>query len=102
MHLLDRIACRERAGQGAGSSRIARGGGREFGEVSPYQIGGDGGLIDWNVSARYGEPFIKKFREERELTVMLVIDASRSGLFGSTHPFKLAVAAGLGGVLAFS
>jgi uncharacterized protein (DUF58 family) len=74
----------------------------EFEEVSPYQIGDDVRLIDWNVSARYGEPFIKKFREERELTVMLVVDASRSGLFGSVGLFKLDIAAELCAVLAFS
>jgi uncharacterized protein (DUF58 family) len=79
-----------------------RGRGMEFEEVSPYQIGDDVRLIDWNVSARYGEPFIKKFREERELTVMLVVDASRSGLFGSTSQFKLDMAAELCAVLAFS
>lgn len=79
-----------------------RGRGMEFEEVSPYQIGDDVRLIDWNVSARYGEPFIKKFREERELTVMLVVDASRSGLFGSSGQFKLDVAAELCAVLAFS
>lgn len=74
----------------------------EFEEVSPYQIGDDVRLIDWNVSARYGEPFIKKFREERELTVMLVVDASPSGLFGSTRQFKLDLATELCAVLAFS
>ncbi|MCO6438704.1 MAG: DUF58 domain-containing protein [Phycisphaerae bacterium] len=79
-----------------------RGRGMEFEEVSPYQYGDDVRLIDWNVSARYGEPFIKKFREERELTVMLVVDASPSGLFGSGRQFKLDVAAELGAVLAFS
>jgi len=79
-----------------------RGRGMEFEEVSPYQIGDDVRLIDWNVSARYGEPFIKKFREERELTVMLVVDVSRSGLFGSAGQFKLDVAAELCAVLAFS
>lgn len=79
-----------------------RGRGMEFEEVSPYQIGDDVRTIDWNVSARYGEPFIKKFREERELTVMLVVDASRSGLFGSTNQFKLDMAAELCAVLAFS
>lgn len=79
-----------------------RGRGMEFEEVAPYQIGDDVRLIDWNVSARYGEPFIKKFREERELTVMLVVDASRSGLFGSGRQFKLDVAAELCAVLAFS
>ena len=74
----------------------------EFEEVCPYRIGDDVRLIDWNVSARYGEPFIKKFREERELTVMLVVDASPSGLFGSGRQFKLDVAAELCAVLAFS
>jgi len=79
-----------------------RGRGMEFEEVCPYQIGDDVRLIDWNVSARYGEPFIKKFREERELTVMLVVDVSPSGLFGSVEQFKLDVAAELCAVLAFS
>ncbi|MEK6675208.1 MAG: DUF58 domain-containing protein [Planctomycetota bacterium] len=79
-----------------------RGRGMEFEEVCPYQIGDDVRLIDWNVSARYGEPFIKKFREERELTVMMLVDASPSGLFGSTSQFKLDVAAELCAVLAFS
>lgn len=79
-----------------------RGRGMEFEEVFPYQIGDDVRLIDWNVSARYGEPFVKKFREERELTVMLVVDASRSGLFGSGRQFKLDLAAEFGAVLAFS
>ena len=79
-----------------------RGQGMEFEEVSPYQVGDDVRLIDWNVSARYGQPFIKKFREERELTVMLVVDASRSGLFGSGQQFKLDYAAELCAVLAFS
>lgn len=81
---------------------VFRGRGMEFEEVCPYQIGDDVRLIDWNVSARYGEPFIKKFREERELTVMLVVDASRSGLFGSGRQFKLDVAAELCAVLALS
>jgi uncharacterized protein (DUF58 family) len=79
-----------------------RGRGMEFEEVGPYQFGDDVRLIDWNVSARYGEPFIKKFREERELTVMLVVDVSPSGFFGSTSQFKLDVAAELCAVLAFS
>lgn len=79
-----------------------RGRGMEFEEVSQYQIGDDVRLIDWNVSARYGQPFIKKFREERELTVMLVVDASRSGMFGSVEQFKLDLAAELCAVLAFS
>ncbi|MFQ5590009.1 MAG: DUF58 domain-containing protein [Phycisphaerae bacterium] len=79
-----------------------RGRGMEFEEVCPYQIGDDVRLIDWNVSARCGEPYVKKFREERELTVMLVVDASASGLFGSGMQFKLDVATELCAVLAFS
>ena len=79
-----------------------RGRGMEFEEVSHYQFGDDVRLIDWNVSARYGEPFIKKFREERELTVMLVVDVSPSGLFGSSDQFKLDYATELCAVLAFS
>jgi len=79
-----------------------KGRGMEFEEVRPYQIGDDVRTIDWNVSARYGQPFVKLFREERELTVMLVVDASPSGLFGSAGQFKLDVAAELCAVLAFS
>lgn len=79
-----------------------RGRGMEFEEVAPYQIGDDVRLIDWNVSARYGEPYIKKFREERELTVMLVVDVSPSGLFGSRSAFKVDVATELCAVLALS
>lgn len=79
-----------------------RGRGMEFEEVRHYQVGDDVRTIDWNVSARYGQPFVKLYREERELTVMLVVDASPSGLFGSGPPFKLDVAAELCAVLAFS
>lgn len=79
-----------------------RGRGMEFEDVFPYQFGDDVRLIDWNVSARYGEPFIKRFREERELTVMLVVDVSRSGFFGSGDQFKVDLAAELCAVLAFS
>ena len=79
-----------------------RGRGMEFEEVCPYQIGDDVRIIDWNVSARFGEPFVKRFREERELTVMLVADVSRSGFFGSGARFKVDVAAELCAVLAFS
>ena len=79
-----------------------RGRGMEFEEVAPYVYGDDVRLIDWNVSARYGEPYIKKYREERELTVMLVVDASPSALFGSGNQFKLDVAVEIAAVLAFS
>lgn len=80
---------------------VFRGRGMEFEEVRHYQVGDDVRTIDWNVSARYGQPFVKIFREERELTVMLVVDVSPSGLFGSAR-FKLDMAAEMGAVLAFS
>lgn len=62
--------------------------GMEFEEVRKYQIGDDVRTIDWNVSARYGEPYVKLFREEREMTVMLLVDMSRSNLFGSNVQLK--------------
>ncbi len=79
-----------------------KGRGMEFEEVRPYQVGDDVRDIDWNVTARYGEPFIKVFREERELTVLLVVDLSRSHEFGSRHQFKRELVAELGATLAFS
>ncbi|HNQ22279.1 MAG TPA: DUF58 domain-containing protein [Phycisphaerae bacterium] len=79
-----------------------RGRGMEFEEVAPYQYGDDVRIIDWNVSARFGAPFVKRFREERELTVMLLADVSGSGFFGSTTRFKVDMAAELCAVLAFS
>ena len=63
---------------------VFRGQGMAFEEVRPYQIGDDVRAIDWNVSARMGELFVKVFTEERELIVMLLVDASASGSFGST------------------
>ena len=60
-----------------------RGRGMEFAEVREYQIGDDIRTIDWNVSARFGHPFVKVFHEERELTVMLLLDLSGSHLFGT-------------------
>jgi uncharacterized protein (DUF58 family) len=60
----------------------------EFEEVRQYQIGDDVRTIDWNVSARYGEPYIKLYREERELTVMLLVDISGSQHFGTHEQFK--------------
>ncbi|MBC8201581.1 MAG: DUF58 domain-containing protein, partial [Planctomycetes bacterium] len=65
-----------------------KGRGMEFEEVRQYQIGDDIRTIDWNVSARFGEPFVKLFREERELTVMLVVDVSGSQHFGTQKQFK--------------
>ncbi len=79
-----------------------KGQGMEFEEVRQYQPGDDIRLIDWNVTARSGEPYIKKFREERELTVMLLIDASASGRFGTVERTKGEFAAELAAVLAFS
>lgn len=79
-----------------------KGRGMEFEEVRPYQIGDDVRTIDWNVSARYGEPYVKVFREERELTVMLVVDLSRSQEFGTRAQLKRELVAEIGATLAFS
>ncbi len=79
-----------------------RGQGMEFEEVREYQPGDDVRLIDWNVTARTGVPFIKKYREERELSVMLLVDASSSGQFGTRSQFKEEMAAEICGLLAFS
>ncbi len=79
-----------------------KGRGIEFDEVREYQPGDEIRTIDWNVTARYGRPFIKKFVEERELTVMLVVDASASGRFGTKKQLKNEYAAELCAVLAFS
>jgi uncharacterized protein (DUF58 family) len=65
-----------------------KGRGMEFEEVRQYQIGDDVRTIDWNVSARYGEPFVKLYREERELTVILLVDVSGSQHFGTHEQFK--------------
>ncbi|MDC7219674.1 MAG: DUF58 domain-containing protein [Spirochaetales bacterium] len=79
-----------------------KGKGMEFEEVRLYQPGDDIRDIDWNVTARSGEPHIKRFREERELTVFLLVDFSESGLFGSGEKSKRECAAELAAVLAFS
>ncbi len=79
-----------------------KGRGIEFEEVRPYQIGDDVRAIDWNVTARSGQPFIKLFREERELAVMLVVDMSGSQSFGTTVQTKRELVAELGATLAFS
>jgi len=81
---------------------IFKGQGIEFDEVRLYQPGDEVRTIDWNVTARMGEPFVKRYVEERELTVMLVFDASASGWFGTQDRFKRELAAELGAVLAFS
>ena len=79
-----------------------KGRGIEFDEVREYQPGDEIRTIDWNVTARVGRPFIKKFVEERELTVMLMVDASSSGQFGSKLQLKNEYAAELCAMLAFS
>ncbi len=81
---------------------VFKGRGMEFSEVREYQPGDDIRTIDWNVTARYGKPFVKKFIEERELTVMLLVDASASGSFGTHGRMKEELAAELAAVLAFS
>ena len=79
-----------------------KGRGMEFEEVRPYQIGDDIRIIDWNVSARFGHPYVKIFREERELTVMLLVDMSRSQKFGTIGQLKQDLVAELCAMLAFS
>lgn len=81
---------------------VFKGQGMEFQEVREYAPGDDIRSIDWNVTARMGHPFIKKFREERELTVMLIVDVSGSQHFGSGSQFKKDLAAELTAVLAFA
>lgn len=81
---------------------VFKGRGMEFAEVREYQPGDDIRTIDWNVSARSGHPYVKIFEEERELTVMLLVDVSSSGNFGTTEQLKREVAAELSAVLAFS
>lgn len=79
-----------------------KGRGMEFAEVRPYQIGDEIRNIDWNVSARIGETYVKVFEEEREQTLMLVVDVSGSEDFGSRERFKRELAAEISAVIAFS
>ncbi|MCP5520770.1 MAG: DUF58 domain-containing protein [Verrucomicrobiales bacterium] len=81
---------------------VFKGQGMNFDEVREYQPGDDVRSIDWNVTARMNHPFVKKFVEERELTVVLVVDLSGSGLFGSGDRSKREQAAEIASVLAFS
>ena len=81
---------------------VFKGRGMNFAEVRAYQYGDDIRSIDWNVTARTGTPFVKVFDEERELTVMLVVDVSASGEFGSQSRMKGEVAVEICAVLAFS
>lgn len=79
-----------------------KGRGIEFEEVRPYQVGDDVRTIDWNVTARTGEPFVKLFREERELSVMLLVDLSGSQDIGTNYQTKRELVAELGATLAMS
>ena len=81
---------------------VFKGQGIEFTEVREYQPGDDIRTIDWNVTARYGYPFVKKFREERELLVMILVDLSASQKFGTVERFKNEIAAELSAVLAYA
>lgn len=81
---------------------VFKGRGMAFDEVRPYAPGDEIRLIDWNVTARAGEPFIKRYVEERDLRVMLVVDLSASGAFGSVPQSKNELAAEVGALLAFS
>ncbi len=81
---------------------VFKGQGMNFDEVREYQPGDEVRTIDWNVTARMNHPFVKKFVEERELTLMLMVDVSGSGLFGSRSQSKRELAAEIASVLAFS
>lgn len=81
---------------------VFKGRGMDFSEVREYQIGDDIRSIDWNVTARYGHPYVKIFEEERELTVMLMVDASSSGEFGTFERMKGEIAVEICALLAFS
>lgn len=87
----------------AGAYRSAfKGKGMEFEEVREYQPGDDIRSIDWNVTARMRNPYVKSYREERDITVMLIVDISASSRFGSTNKTKAELIAEIGGVIAFS
>ncbi|HOC47415.1 MAG: DUF58 domain-containing protein [Bacteroidales bacterium] len=79
-----------------------RGRGMAFSEVREYQFGDDIRNIDWNVTARFGHPYVKVFEEERELTVMLLVDVSRSGDFGTVASTKREMMTEIAAVLAYS
>jgi len=81
---------------------VFKGRGMEFDEVREYTPGDEIRTIDWNVTARMGRPFVKQYTEERELTVILLVDLSASGVFGSKGATKRQTAAELGAILAFS
>lgn len=81
---------------------VFRGRGMEFAEVREYQAGDDVRSIDWNVSARMQQPFVKKFTEERQLTVVVAVDTSASGRFGTARSTKQELATEVSALLAFS
>ncbi|OIO73893.1 MAG: hypothetical protein AUJ85_06840 [Elusimicrobia bacterium CG1_02_37_114] len=81
---------------------VFKGRGMEFSEVREYLPGDDIRSIDWNVTARFGHPYVKKFVEERELTIMLLVDMSASGKFGTKDRFKSEISAEIAAVLSFS
>lgn len=81
---------------------VFKGQGMEFDEVRPYYPGDEVRRIDWNITARAGTPFIRRYKEERELTVMLVVDASASGDFGTMGRFKRELAVEMTAVLSFA
>ncbi|HWW93204.1 MAG TPA: DUF58 domain-containing protein, partial [Vicinamibacteria bacterium] len=101
-----RIQIRTRAilesGIGGSYHAVFKGRGMEFAEVREYQAGDDARIIDWNVTARMGAPYVKKFVEERDLTLLLLVDVSGSQAFGSRFLLKRDYAAELAAVLAFS
>src|SRR5258706_1036919 len=81
---------------------VFKGRGMEFSEVREYQFGDDIRSIDWNVTARVGHPYVKKHVEERELTVILLVDFSGSGQFGTSRQFNREIQAEICALLAFS
>ena len=81
---------------------VFKGRGMEFDEVREYQMGDEIRTIDWNVTARTGKPYVKRFVEERELTVLFLVDLSASGNFGSIEKNKNEVAAELCALLSFA
>ena len=81
---------------------VFKGRGMEFDEVRQYIPGDDVRTIDWNVTARTGEPYVKSYVEERELTVMLAVDVSRSGDFGTRNRFKRELAVELAAVMSIA
>src|SRR5262247_4786575 len=85
-----------------GYSSVFRGSGIEFDEVREFAEGDELRSVDWNVTARMGRPFVKRYIEERELTVMLAVDLSGSERFGTRGRFKSELATELGAVLAMS